>query len=190
MNDSSVNSVVENMIGNGKVNVRFSDRTLDAVCAYVREQPNFFSQILLIWRADRIVKLIEALRGNGKQDEQEMGLYQGLFDRKRIVLNRIYTETEMRAFRKALGMSDRQPRRPGNGGPEGSRLVDRSRMSDRSRSSDAGRSSERTHSADICRSAARNQSAGTNSNAGRGRVQGDGRTAGNGKRLKKGRNGN
>ena len=190
VNDSSVNSVVENMIGNGKVNVRFSDRTLDAVCAYVREQPNFFSQILLIWRADRIVKLIEALRGNGKQDEQEMGLYQGLFDRKRIVLNRIYTETEMRAFRKALGMSDRQPRRPGNGGPEGSRLVDRSRMSDRSRSSDAGRSSERTHSADISRSAARNQSAGTNSNAGRGRVQGDGRTAGNGKRLKKGRNGN
>ena len=128
VDNPSVNGVIERLIGNGKVNIRFNDRTWEAVCAYVKEQPNFFSQILYNWRADRIVKLMQMLREN--LNEQELKLYQGLFDRNRIELNRIYTDTEMDAFRKTLGISDRAPGRPG-GGSRGTRPAERSRAADR-----------------------------------------------------------
>ena len=102
LSDSAVNNAVEKMIGNGKVYIRFNEKTLEAVCTYLEEQPNLFRNMLYTWRVDKTIKVIEALRS--RLEIGEMTRYKNIFDKEMIGLKRLYTDEELGAVMRAMGM--------------------------------------------------------------------------------------
>ena len=102
VSDGEANKVVTKMIENGKVRIRYNDKTIDAFCAYLKSDPTLIVFMLYEWRLDRIVKIIETALE--RANEQEQLNLQRSFNRNVSQLNQIYTDREMDLIRRALGV--------------------------------------------------------------------------------------
>lgn len=102
VDDPTVNAIVTDMIGDGKVYIRLSGKALDALCKYLEKDDSLLTHILYEWRIDRIIKTVEAVCE--RSGEQFVTHLQSVFNRYAGSLSRVYTDEEMNLIGNAFGI--------------------------------------------------------------------------------------